>query len=393
MLELGLTDYLDVALVALALYAVIVWLRRARAGLAVAGAMLLAAVYLAAREFGLNLTAWIFQGFFAAFLIVLIVLLQGDLRRLFERIALLGKGAPRSIGASGDDLDTLCSTVFELAGRKCGALIVLPGADPVERYMEGGERLDGRLSRSLLMSLFDPGSIGHDGAVVIKGKLVTQFATHLPLSNNFRQIQTRGTRHSAALGMSETTDALCIAVSEERGEVSIAREGRLDPVETIDELTEQVVTHAKQHGQHPDSRRFSTLARTWPEALLAMFLSIGLWQLFVASTKLTQKTVLAPVLVDSIDTGFEVEKVEPAEVRVHITGLRRDLYLLDPTTIEVRVDASLVSLGRRTFQLRADDVQHPPNLTIQGVEPGKIRVEVRSEPPPAPPADSAPPDN
>lgn len=386
--ELSLTDYFDVALVALALYAVIVWLRRARAGLAVAGAMLLAGVYLAAREFGLHLTAWIFQGFFAAFLIVLIVLLQGDLRRLFERIALLGKGAPRSIGASGDDLDTLCSTLFELAGRKCGALIVLPGNDQVERYMEGGERLDGRLSRSLLMSLFDPGSIGHDGAVVIKGKLVTQFATHLPLSNNFRQIQTRGTRHSAALGMSETTDALCIAVSEERGEVSIAREGRLYPVESIEELNEQVVTHAKQLGQHPDSRRFSTLAKTWPEALLAVLLSIGLWNLFIASTKLTQKIVSVPVLIDDIDAGFEVEQVEPPEVQVHLTGLRRDLYLLDPTSIEVRVDASLVSLGRRTFQLSTSDVQHPPNLTVQEIEPNSIQIDVRTveEPAPAEPA-------
>lgn len=390
MQQLGIAEYLDIGLVALALYAVIVWLQRARAGLAVAGGLLLAVAYLVARELRLELTAWLFQGFFAVFLIVLVVVLQGDLRRLFERVALLGTGAPSSRHASDENLEILSTTVFELAARRCGALIVLPGADPVERYVDGGERLDGRLSRSLLMSLFDPGSMGHDGAVVIRGERVTQFAAHLPLSANFREIQTRGTRHSAALGMSETTDALCIAVSEERGEVSIAREGRLEQVESIEELNARILEHARRHGKEGRAaNRWATWSRSWPQAVLALSLSIGLWQLFISGTKLTQKTLSVPVLVDNIDEGFEVDSIEPEKVEVELTGLRRDLYLLDPTAIQVRLDASLVALGRRTFYLSSDDVQHPPNLTIRNISPNRINLDVAATSPTA----SAAPEN
>jgi len=264
---------------------------------------------------------------------------------------------------------------------------VLPGADPVERYVDGGERLDGRLSRSLLMSLFDPGSMGHDGAVVIRGDRVTQFAAHLPLSANFREIQTRGTRHSAALGMSETTDALCIAVSEERGEVSIAHEGRLEQVESIEELNERILEHGRRHGKEGRAaNRWATWSRSWPQAVLALALSIGLWQLFISGTKLTQKTLSVPVLVDNIDEGFEVDSIEPGKVEVELTGLRRDLYLLDPTAIQVRLDASLVALGRRTFYLSSDDVQHPPNLTIRNISPNRINLDVAATSPAAPAA-------
>lgn len=390
MQQLGIAEYLDIGLVALALYAVIVWLKRARAGLAVAGGLLLVAAYLVARELRLELTAWLFQGVFAVFLIVLVVVLQGDLRRLFERVALLGSGGPGPRAAGDDCLDTLTTTLFELAGRRCGALIVLPGADPVERYIDGGERLDGRLSRSLLMSLFDPGSIGHDGAVVIRGDRVTQFAAHLPLSANFRQIQTRGTRHSAALGMSETTDALCIAVSEERGEVSIAREGRLDHVESIDGLNARILEHQRRHGSKSSaSNRLKRWSKTWPQAALAVALSIGLWQLFISGAKVTQKTMKAAVLVDNIDEGFEVDAINPNEVEIELTGLRRDLYLLDPTAVQVRLDASLVALGRRTFYLSADDVQLPPNLTVRNITPNRVRVQVAVTEPAAaaPPGD------
>ncbi len=373
--SITLIECLDIALVAGVLYVVIVWLQRARAGLAVAGALFLALFYLAARELRLELTAWIFQGFLAVFVLILVILLQSDLRRLFERVALLGVGAPRAVAAAPDGAETLCATVFELAGRQCGALIVLPGRDPVERYIEGGERLDGRLSRSLLLSLFDPGSLGHDGAVIVRGDKVSQFAAHLPLSDNFREIQTRGTRHSAAVGLSETTDALCIAVSEERGEVSTAFRGRLQLVESIDELRSMVLSHGPSDGRGPGWKgRWGLWGGTWPQAALAAVLSIGLWQLFIAGSKPTQKTLEVSVLVDNIDAGYTVESVEPAKVKVELTGLRRDLYLLDPSSVEVRLDASLVALGRRTFQLSTENVRSPANLTVRAIEPSSVRL-------------------
>ena len=383
----GLATYIDIALVALALFAVITWLKRARAGLAVAGALLLAVVYLAAREFRLELTAWAFQSVFTVFVIVLVVVLQNDLRRLFERVAALGVGGGSRAQHGPDDPETLCETVFELAGRRCGALIVLPGRDPVERYVEGGESLDGKLSRPLLLSLFDPGSVGHDGAVVIDGPVVRQFAAHLPLSANFTEIQTRGTRHSAALGLSEVTDALCIAVSEERGEVSIAHEGRLtlaDSVESLRKAVQRFLEEQASAGSAP-RRAVRALRKGWLDAALSILLSLGLWQLFISGTEIGRKTLTVPVLVDSIDPGFELVGVEPPEVQVELSGLRRDLYLLDPASVEVRLDATLVALGRRTFRLSTDSVRRPPDLRVRTVSPDSVVLRV------APAGEGSPP--
>src|SRR5262245_61437702 len=181
-------------------YAAIDWLRRARADLALVGIGILGIIYLLARQLGLGLTAWIFQGFFAVFLILIVVLFQADLRQGFERIALWGLRRNRSALPAADSNAQLVSAVAKLAATRRGALIVLPGRDPVERHLQGGIGLDGRLSEPLLLSLFDPHSPGHDGAVLVDRDLVRRFAVHLPLSADRSQLGMLGTRHAAALG-------------------------------------------------------------------------------------------------------------------------------------------------------------------------------------------------
>ena len=100
----------------------------------------------------------------------------------------------------------------------------------------GGIELEGKISEPLLKSLFDPHSPGHDGAVIVGNERISRFAAHLPLSKDFKQLAHVGTRHSAALGLAELSDALCIAVSEERGTISVARDGRLRQVNNLQEL-------------------------------------------------------------------------------------------------------------------------------------------------------------
>ena len=107
-------------------------------------------------------------------------------------------------------------------------MIVLQGNDPLERHINGGTNLDGIVSEPLLESLFDPHSIGHDGAVIIDGNRVTKFGCHLPLSMNTSKYENIGLRHTAALGLAERSDAICIVVSEERGTISLAYHGKSD---------------------------------------------------------------------------------------------------------------------------------------------------------------------
>ena len=238
--ELRLADALDIAIVAVLLWMLIVWLRTTRARPAFVGLGILGIVYLVVQQLELRLTVRIFQGFFAAVVLMLIVIFQDDLRRLFERIAVAGL-RPRRARPGPGVIEILTRAAAELASSRTGALIVIPGRDPLGRHLEGGVHLRGRISEALLLSLFDPHSVGHDGAVIVEGNEVSRFGVHLPLSSDPAALGPGGTRHAAALGLAERNDALCIVVSEERGTISVARNGRLRQLASVSQLAEELL--------------------------------------------------------------------------------------------------------------------------------------------------------
>jgi diadenylate cyclase len=211
--------------------------------------------------------------------------------------------------------------------------------------------LDGRVSAPLLISLFDPDSVGHDGAVIVDGEIVTRFSVHLPLSRDFEQLGQLGTRHGAALGLAELTDALCLVVSEERGEISVARNHLLRRLPTREAL-ETELERFVQAKRTPEARRrtlWSVLTTNWLEKTAAVGLALGLWAVFVSGGQGVRRERAAPVLVDNVPPGFEITAVEPKEVELTLTGPRRMFYTLTDSELEVRVDGFLAGLGRKTF--------------------------------------------
>jgi uncharacterized protein (TIGR00159 family) len=368
----------DVTIVALMLWAALAWLRRARARIALAGVAIAAAAFLVARQLELQMTVWILQGFFAVLVIVLVVVFQEDLRRLFEQIAVWGlrRNPP---AAPPDAVDALVATVRRLVATRTGAIFVIPGREPLDRHVAGGIPLGGLVSEPLLLSLFDPHSPGHDGAVAIEGDRVTRFALHLPLSTDHAQLGPGGTRHAAALGLAERADALAIVVSEERGTVSIARDGRLRTLPGPELLAREIRRFLSERVPKPVKRRsrFGTLVRRWPEALLATGASIGLWVLLVPGATVGQFHRRVPVEIENLPSGYALESVEPTEVEVVFEGRRRDVYLaMQQAKVALRVDALLVQLGRRSFDVGPDDVRHPDGVTPLSVNPGRIKLNV-----------------
>jgi len=370
-------DLLDIAVAAVLFWGILLWLRRTKALFAFLGLAILAAVYLLARQAQLNLTAWIFQGFSAVLLILIVVVFQDDLRRLLEQIGAWGAGRRQPPPTSGV-ASVLVRTLERLAHERAGALLVLPGREPVDRHLEGGLLLEGHLSEPLLLSLFDPHSPGHDGAAVVVGNRVVRFGCHLPLSTDHQQVGSRGTRHAAALGMAERTDALCIVVSEERGTVSVARDGVLRQLAEPRELgailrafTETALERRPKGG----FRRF--LAPAWPHGALALGLAVGLWFPLVPGSSMVEAVRGVPVVVQNLPVGYVLESVEPERVEVTLSGPRRAVYFAPPDQVQVRIDAFLAQLGRRTFQVTSDQVDHPPEIEVLGVSPGQIRISLR----------------
>lgn len=378
-LSIGWAELFDVLVVALLLWGAFVWLRRARARLAFVGLVIAGLLFLLARQLDFVLTAWILQGFFAAAIIIVVVVFQEDLRRLFEGIAVRGlrrrKDAPPS-----DASDVLVRALAHLARNRIGALIILPGRDPLHRHLEGGVALGGRVSEPLLLSLFDTGSPGHDGAILVEGDKVTRFALHLPLSVNHGKLGAGGTRHAAGLGLAERTDALCVIVSEERGTISIAREGELrvlaDPSELARELRSFFGAPAVAATR---GGRWVAPAKYWREGLAALGLAAVLWVLQVPGSSSVEMDHVAAVVVERMPAGYVLEAVDPPEITVRLSGLRRDFYFGGGREPVVRIDALLVKLGRRTFAVTPESIDTPPGIQALTVDPDRVRLSVRKD--------------
>jgi uncharacterized protein (TIGR00159 family) len=392
--ETPLKELLDIALMALLVYGVLVWLRHTKAQLALFGASTLGGAYLLARHVGLALTAWALQGFVAVAAVLLVVVFQADVRRGLERMALPVLGRRRRL-APAEAQEALVRAIVELTAARRGALIVLPGQEPIDRHVEGGIALGGIVSEPLLLSLFDPNSAGHDGAVVIEGGAVARFAVHLPLSSDFAQLGTRGTRHAAALGLSERCDALMIVVSEERGSVCVAHTGQLVEVEAPVGLTSRIEEFASaSRGTRREQGDWRAVRRNARDLVLAVGISLVLWTAVVPGSEVTETLVRVRVAVQDVPSGYVLEKVDPEEVTVTASGPRRSLLFTAPGDFELDVDGILVQLGRRRFDVDPGDVKHPPGVNVLAVQPGRIELTVRlpdgAGSPPAPSATPGP---
>ncbi len=371
---------MDIALVAVLLGSAFAWLRQTRPRWALSGIAILGGGYLLARQLDLTLTTWVLQGSIVVFAIVLVVVFQEDLRRLVELIAMRGLRR-RARPPTPQTTDVLVRSIAQLAANRTGALIVLPGREPLDRHIAGGIRLDAELSEPLLLSIFDDHSPGHDGAAIVSGNRLSQFGVHLPLSTNQAQAGHGGTRHAAALGLAERTDALCLAVSEERGVTSVATDGVLRGLYRPEELAIEIHRFVERVAPKERSARvrLAALLRRWPEALGAFAAATLLWLLVVPGSGVVQAVRSVPVVVENLPEGFALEGVEPGEVEVTVAGPRRSLVLGEASAIEVRIDALLVQLGRRTFQLTPDLVTHPEGFQVHDVNPKSVRLSVLKE--------------
>lgn len=281
--KMAITAALDILLFSVFVYGLIMLLKRTRALFVVYGIIIVSVVYGAALLFKLPLTAHALNLFFSVFLIGIVILFQSELRRYFESIAVtfapaLKNGAHKPAIA---DIDCVVRVAERFAKEKIGMLVVFTGREAVLRHLSGGFDLQGKISEPLLESIFDASSPGHDGALIIEGRMVTKFAAHLPLSQDFGQIETYGTRHSAGLGIAEVSDALAVIVSEEKGIISVARDGILRRIKSGADLRATIAVFLKEkHGKKKLFFLHGTVENI-PEKVLAVMLSVVAWFIVV----------------------------------------------------------------------------------------------------------------
>jgi diadenylate cyclase len=235
-------DAVDILIVAGFLYFVLVWLQGTRAVNLLRGLIFLAALFVLARVLGLYTINWLFDKFAAAILVVLIIVFQPELRRTLEQ---LGRGRfwtrlGVTVAPGSWFIRSLVRALEGLAEEKIGALIVLERNTGLNEYVESGTRVDARISSELLISVFEPRSHLHDGAVIIQGDRILAAGCLLPLSESRLLDKRLGTRHRAAVGISELSDSIAIVISETTGTISIAENGYLTRFLTREMLEEKL---------------------------------------------------------------------------------------------------------------------------------------------------------
>jgi diadenylate cyclase len=388
--EIGVAGFIDMAITALLLYSILVWMKRTkRAAAILIGIVIVAVVYMLARQFNLLLTAAMLQGFFAIILVALVVIFQEELRYFFERVALWSLeprellGKKNSMPRAQQHVEMLTNTISDLAREKIGALIVIRGKDLLVRHLDGCESLNGQASEKILKSIFDPHSPGHDGAVVIEGNSIDSFACHLPLSKNHEKLLRTGTRHAAALGLSELTDALCLVVSEERGTISVARQGDISIVNSPSELAEIIESFYDQISANHEVRSWVGLIRiNFREKALAWGLALALWFVLVHEAKIINRTYWIPVEHGVLPNNLVLTDLEPKQVEVTLSGQRKTFYFSDSKEIRLDLKPWVFKKGDNFITLSRSSFSIPENLVLEKIEPDRVVATVKQKPVP-----------
>lgn len=226
--QFSIHDLLDIVIVAVVLYRLLLMVRGTKAAQMLIGLVLLLVASIVARYFNLITLDWLLQGFWAYIVIGIIIIFQPEIRRA---LAKMGETPFLQAFTTAEELKSIEEIVratASLANRKIGALLVLERETELRDFIEIGVPLDARVSRELLLSIFHPSSPIHDGAAIIRGNRVAAAGCFLPITLTADLKKTLGTRHRAALGITEETDAVAIVVSEETGAISLAMNGRLN---------------------------------------------------------------------------------------------------------------------------------------------------------------------
>ncbi len=219
-------DILDVLIVAYVIYRIALLIRGTRTMQMVVGLVIIGVAFVGSQMLGLFTLNWLLNNFLGSLIVILVVIFQADIRRALTRVGAQSFFGPRAPAASA--AEELATASAWLAARRIGALIVIEQEDGLNEFVESGRLLYGRVSPELIETIFMRGSPLHDGAVIIKGDQVLSAACLLPLSSNPNVSLALGTRHRAAIGLTEDSDAVVLVVSEEDGTISIARGGQLE---------------------------------------------------------------------------------------------------------------------------------------------------------------------
>ena len=371
-------DLVDILFLTIVVYQLYVWFRESRALRVIIGLVALGGIYSIAKLWGLFLTTWVFQILWQVLLILLLILFQSEIRQVLEKVSPMRYLRSRRRVFKKTISKELSQLLFELAADRTGALIVLTRNDNPSEFIHAGQAIMALPDPALIKSIFNRYAPAHDGAVVITQGRITQMGCILPLSGDENLPDKYGTRHRAALGLSEVTDAVCLVVSEERSEVATVVEGKIvtwqDPTALANNLSEVFGGPEIRVSSLKDFFK-GAFVDNWRTKLSALALVTIAW-LVLASQQEADVTITVPVQHIDIPSQLAIGQGSTPTVDLTLSGRRNTIRTLKDQDVQVRVDVNDISSGRHLVKLSAKNIYLPFGVKIDRVAPQKIMVDL-----------------
>ena len=375
----SIKDAIDIFIVAICIYLVLIFIKQTQSFFIFGSIVVLFGIDFLARTFNLGLTRQLFQPLLTFFVAIFVLVFQPEIRKFFKWFASGRRMSFSKALVPDDNVQTLVRAAFEMAKKKIGAIVVLPGDYPLDDLVEGGFPLEGKISFPLILSIFDPTSPGHDGAVLVEGSIIKAFGLHLPLAREFSEYARVGTRHRAAAGITERTDALAIIVSEERGEVSISRSGKLIKIDTPEKLADAIHEFMKDEPTQVVQRSFwhYFVNKNAGSKVFAFVGAVILWSVFVYQAGVVNQEYDVPIEFHYVPTNLTVAESIPTNVKVTISGNNTDIENFKDTDLHAIVDLKDVKAGNTWIKITKDNIKIPSYLDLTSITPKDIEVVLK----------------
>ena len=383
--NIRLPDILDILFISIVSYQFYVWFWGTKAFKALIGIVLLSGVFILAKSWGLFLTTWVFQILWQVFVILLIILFQKEIRQMLERFNPLKTFGFKHKSTADGWVPAFSNWAFDAAKKRIGAIIIFERTDLVFDLITKGIAMECDPQPEILNSIFYKESPLHDGAILISNGKILKTSCYLPLSTREDLPQEWGTRHRAALGLTEQCDAWVMIISEERGEVSFAVDQEIQKVKDqkgLSTLIEDAVLEFKEPDLDIKGKLKSWSTRRYKIKAAVFALVFIMWMVLAGQQNFEKKIVL-PLNFRNIPAKFIVSQPVDPKILITCRGLRKDVSLLNKNNIITSIDLLSARLGTSFYNINTGDLILPNDrIHIVNINPSRVEltIEKRSKP-------------
>ncbi len=378
--NISVQEIFDILIVSIALYVVLLFIKQTKSYFLVGIFIFFFLFSILSENFDLSLTRTILQPLSTLAFIIIAIVFQRDIRRFFKWIATsqsnifsFSNKTMMSKGTSGE----IAEALLYMSEKRIGGILVFTGKQELDEMIEGGQRLGGDITKEIILSIFDTSSAGHDGAIIIENDSIKQFGVHLPLAREYSDYRKVGTRHRASAGITEDTDAVALTVSEERGTISVFRDGKSRIVKDEEALRDLLrVLSGEVEDEKTNFWKYFFLQNV-KEKSIAIIVTVIVWLALFMQTGIVRKDYIVPLSFQLIPSALEINSDSNVrEIKITVEGSNRDINRIDPTQIEARIDAKNFTAGYQRVEITPQNINTPAFVNVVTIEPKSVSVNL-----------------